>query len=90
MKKLLTCLLMITATYAVAQPDKSLEKMTPEKFAQHKAITIEAIDKRDKIIDQERACVTKAQDINALKACFKEAKENRKEMGKELRAKIAK
>lgn len=90
MKKLLTCLLMITATYAVAQPAKPLETMTPEKFAQHKAITLEAIDKRDKIIDQERACVTKAKEINALKACFTEAKENRKEMGKELRAKIAK
>lgn len=89
MKKLLLCLLM-TATYAVAQPVKPLEPMTPEKFAQHKALTLEAIDKRDKIIDQEKACVTKAQEINALRACFLEARQNRKEMGKELRAKMPK
>ena len=89
MKKILICLFFTSATYAIAQPVKT-ESMTPEKFAQHKALTLEAIDKRDKIIDQEKACVTKAQEINALKACFTEARQNRKEMGKELRAKMAK
>lgn len=89
-KLLLTCLFIGSANYAVAQPVSTIETMTPEKFAQHKALTLEALDKRDKIIEQEKACVIKAKEINTLKGCFIEAKQNRKEMGKELRARIGK
>lgn len=90
MKKLLICLMMTTATYSIAQPLKMSETMSQEKFAQHKSLTLEAMDKREKIIVQEKECVVKSQDIKMLKNCFLEARKNRKEMGNELRSKVAK
>jgi len=81
MKKLLI-ILTLTSSTAFAQ-----FAITPEKFAQHKALTLEALDKREQILKNEKVCVQQSTTVDNLKNCFKEARQNRHEMDKELRPK---
>ena len=57
-------------------------------FPQRKAVALKVIEDREKILLQEKTCVTKSANTDQLKHCFFEASQTRKQMANELKAKF--
>ena len=57
-------------------------------FPQRKAIALQVIADREKILYQEKECVSKTNTTEELRSCFVQANQTRKQMGNDLKAKF--
>lgn len=75
---------LMTSSFAQQGASAPVKEIT---FAQKKALALQALEGREKIMAQEKICANNSQNIEQLKSCFTEANENRKVMVNELKAK---
>lgn len=97
MKKIIFMATLLLSISAFAQPNNAV--VTPANnaeskakieavFPQRKAIALQVIEDREKILVQEKTCVTNSSTTDQLKYCFIEANQTRRQMAGELRAKF--
>ena len=97
MKKFIFTTIFLLSASCFAQPNTSLKQdasIDAENklridivFPQRKATALQVIADREKILAQEKVCVTGAKNTEQLKYCFIAANQDRKQMGNELKAK---
>lgn len=87
MKFIMASILCLSLNAFADHHEEMSKKMDNMSFEDAKKMKLEMLDKKSKMIEEQRGCINSAKDKEGMKACWDKMKEKKKDMKKEMKKK---